>query len=144
MLYEVITSQDVEWILPNRSGYIGIGDVSFSDMLKVSYSETDGSLIVSPGFTNNYDGEIVRVWITMEEGSKYEGETVSILEKITDAGLIGGLNDQWIAIKMALSYDDNLIYHFSDISVSKEDAISAFQSLVPSSYMKLALRNNFV
>ena len=125
------------WMFPDRSGYVGIGDLTFQDLLKVKL--INGTQIsVAPGFMFDVEGQKVSAWTTMEEPSKYEGETINILSKLVEDGKHLELTDQWMVIVPFLNERDLVHFSYGPICPTKEEAIEDYENLVPAAYMKLA------
>lgn len=126
------------WMLPDRSGYIGLGDLTFQELLKVSLIEGTKEFQIAPGFMQNYDGEIVYAWTTMEEPSKFPGGTVDIeAQMIADNTLID-IGSSWQVINMYITDQDDIGFMYGPLESVRQDAIDNFHNIVPSAYMKLA------
>lgn len=127
-----------DWILPNRSGYIGLGDLTFQELLKVTQIEGTKELAIAPAFGLNYDGELVHVWTTMEEPSKFPGGTINIQSQYSLDNKLLALEDNWQVVNVFITDQDSIGFMYGPEEAVREDAIANFVNIVPSAYMKLA------
>lgn len=129
---------DRTWTLPNRSGFIGVGDLTFSELLKVALVPATKQLTVAPGFNTDYSGQIVSAWISMDKPSAYAGGTIDIQAKyITDNQLLT-LANKWQVFVVYINDSDVINFFYGPQRVTKLEAITDYVNYVPSAYMKLA------
>ena len=129
---------DRTWTLPNRSGFIGIGDLTFTELLKVRHVQGTKSLTIAPGFMNDYQGERVSVWISMDKPCGYAGATIDIQAKMMLDNQLLTLGSQWQIITVYITDIDNVNFFYNPKRATKQEALNAYQNFIPSAYMKLA------
>ena len=131
-------SEDRLWKLPNRSGYVPVGDLTFQELLKVTLDKYSKSISIAPAFLQNYDGEFVHAWTTMEKPSAFPGGTVSLEVRLGADGITNQLTGQWVTVVPFLTDNDNIGFFYGPLKPTKQEAIEAYECFVPSAYMKLA------
>lgn len=129
--------KDVTWTLPNRGGFVGIGDLTFTELLKVSLSGSK-SIYIAPGFAVDYTGQIVSAWIGMEESCKFPGGTVDVEARMRVENQLITLENKYQVIVPYISDGDILAFFYGPQEATKEDAITNYKNYIPSAYMKLA------
>ena len=132
-------SEDHEWKFPNRSGWIGIGDLTFQDLLRVTADTGTGELSVAPGVLPNVIGETTRAWVNMAQGSDFQGETLSVEGRLSSDGELSSLSEDYLAFQVYLTYNDDLFFHYGAPSTTPQLAIDSIPPFLPTAYMKLAL-----
>lgn len=131
-------TKDQAWTFPNRSGFIGIGDLSFTELLKVSLLPATKQVNIAPGFITDYMGQKIGAWISMDKLSGYAGNTIDIQAKfITDSQLLS-LGSQWQVFVVYISDQDILNFFYGPKKATKAEAISGYLNFIPSAFMKLA------
>ena len=141
---ESLTSNKT-WTIPDRDGYIAIGDMTFWDLLRVTANKTTGKLFVAPGVMEDLYGQKVRAWINMAEGSNFPGEEVDLALQLAINGKLASLQNKYIGFIVYLTYDDDLFFYYSQpeegsgFFETEEDAIAAIPPYLPTAYMKLAI-----
>lgn len=129
---------DRTWTLPDRSGYIGVGDLTFTEILKVSLIPLSKQIAIAPGFKTDYSGQVVSAWISMDKPSTYPGSTMDIQAKfITDNQLLT-LGNKWQVFVVYINDSDIVNVLYGPQRTSRTDAITDYINYVPSAYMKLA------
>lgn len=129
---------DRTWTLPNRSGFIGVGDLTFSELLKVALVPATKQLTIAPGFKTDYSGQTVSAWISMDKPSAYTGATIDIQAKfITDNQLLT-LANKWQVFVLYINDSDVVNFFYGPQRVNRLDAITDYVNYIPSAYMKLA------
>jgi hypothetical protein len=132
-------TQSQIWKLPNRTGYVGIGDLTFTDLLKVKLIPGVKQLTVAPGYSINYDGEKIGAWIGMERASSYAGATIDIQAKfISDAQAVG-LGSKWQIFNVYIKDNDTVHFYYGPQRTLRADAIAEYANFIPSAFMKLAM-----
>lgn len=126
------------WILPNRSGFIGIGDLTFTEFLKVRLVPNSKQLTIAPGFGIDYSGQKVGAWISMDKASEYPGATIDIQTKFSSDNQILTLGSKWQVFVVYINDQDRLSFFYGPKEDTKEEAISDYINFVPSAFMKLA------
>lgn len=133
-------SSDQEWMFPDRSGWIAIGDITFQDLLRVTADTTLGELSVAPGVLPNVIGEDVRAWINMAKGSEFAGDTINVQAQLTSDSKLTGLGSDYMAFIVYLTFTDDLFFWYSSSAqATEQDAIADIPPYLPTAYMKLAL-----
>lgn len=133
------------WTIPDRDGYIAIGDMTFWDLLRVTLNRAEGKLYIAPGVMTDLYGQKVRAWINIAEGSDYPGGEVDVQMQLAINGKLADLQDKHIAFIVYLTYDDDLFFFYSEPDEEDgyfenvEDAIAAIPPYLPTAYMKLAI-----
>lgn len=130
---------DRTYILPDREGLIGIGDMTFSDVLRVVANDTLGQIDIAPSFLIDLYGEKVRTWISLIQPSNYAGGMIDIATQLSTDGELAGLGSDWLAFHVCITDDDQIRFYYSDTQSVKQDAVDAAPYNVPSVYMKLSL-----
>lgn len=126
------------WTFPNRTGYVGVGDLTITDLLKVKLIASTKSLTVAPGFALNYDNETVAAWISMDRPSAYPGTTIDIQARfITDNQMLT-LTNKWQVLTLYVTDTDQLNIFYGPQRPTKLEAITDYSNFIPSAYMKLA------
>jgi hypothetical protein len=131
-------TEDRLWKLPNRSGYIPVGDLTFQELLKVSLDRYSKTIAIAPAFLQNYDGEFVHAWTTMEKPSAFPGGIVSLETRLGADGITNQLTGQWVTVVPFLTDNDNIGFFYGPPKPTKQEALEAYECFVPSAYMKLA------
>lgn len=129
---------DRTWTLPDRTGYIGIGDLTVTDLLKVKLVTGTKQLTVAPGFSNNYDGEVVSAWISMDRPSAYPGVTMDIQARLITDNQILTLGNKWQVLTLYVTDTDQLNVFYGPQEATQLEAITEYINFIPSAYMKLA------
>lgn len=133
------------WTIPDRDGYIAIGDMTFWDLLRVTADKQAGKLFVAPGVMEDLYGQKVRAWINMAQGSDFAGEEIDLSMQLALNGKLGLIQDKYIGFIVYLTYDDELFFYYSQPEEgegffdTEEDAIAAIPAFLPTAYMKLAV-----
>lgn len=131
---------DRTWMFPDKDGYIGIGDLTFWDLLRVTANKTTGELTVAPGVLEDEYGQKVRAWINMAKGSDFAGATLDLADQIDTDGKLAGLGSNYLAFIVYLTYNDELFFWYSAAAgTTEQDAIDAIPPYLPTAYMKLGL-----
>lgn len=127
------------WTLPNRTGFIGIGDLTFTEFLKVRLVPSSKQISIAPGFGVDYSGQKVGAWISMEKPSGYAGATIDIQSKFAGDNQLLTLGTQWQVFVVYINDQDLLNFAYGPKEATKEEAISEYINFVPSAFMKLAM-----
>jgi hypothetical protein len=136
---------DRTWTIPDRDGYVAIGDMTFWDLLRVTADKPTGKLFVAPGVMEDLYGQKVRAWINIAEGSDFPGEEVDLALQLDINGKLDLIEDKYIAFIVYLTYDDELFFYYSEPDAvtgffdTEEEAITAIPAYLPTAYMKLAI-----
>jgi hypothetical protein len=136
---------DRTWTIPDRDGYVAIGDMTFWDLLRVTADKPAGKLFVAPGVMEDLYGQKVRAWINIAEGSDFPGEEVDLALQLDINGKLDLIEDKYIAFIVYLTYDDELFFYYSEPDEvtgffdTEEEAIAAIPAYLPTAYMKLAI-----
>lgn len=132
-------SAERTWTLPDRSGFIGLGDLSFTELLKVSLVPATKQLTIAPGFKTDYTGQKVGAWITMDKPSSYPGSTIDIQAKFISDNQALSLGSKWQVFVVYINDNDILNFFYGPQKDTKADAISEYRNFIPSAFMKLAM-----
>ena len=135
--HQTLTSAQT-WTLPNRSGLIGLGDLTFTELLKVSYVSGTKTFNISAGYKNDYQGQKIYAWTTMENGSEFDGGSLDLETEMDADGELQDLGAQWQVANIFITPEDTIGLMYGPREATKEEAISEFLNIVPSAYMKLA------
>lgn len=140
----LITKQDLTadrtWTFPDRDGFIGIGDMTFWDLLRVTADTNTGAITIAPGVMTDLYNQKVRAWVNMAQGSDYPGETFDLATGLNDDGQLAGLGSDYLAFIVYLTYNDDVFLWYSSApQATEQDAIDAIPPYLPTAYMKLAL-----
>lgn len=137
-----ITKQDLtddrEWKLPDRSGYIGLGDLTFTELLKVSTVPGTKKIKIAPGYKEDYDGRRVSAWISMETPCSFEGTEIDIQAKFLADNKLLTLEDKWQVFVVYINDDDNVSFFHGPQEATRQEALDEYFNFIPSAYMKLA------
>jgi hypothetical protein len=126
------------YTLPDRSGYVGVGDLSFTELLKVKLIDSTKTFSVAPGFITDYEGQIVSAWNNMENPSRFPGFTLDIETQLSNASELLSLGSQWQVVVPYLDATDNVQTFFGPQEATKQEAIDNYENYIPSAFMKLA------
>jgi len=126
------------WTLPDRDGFIAIGDITHTELLKVAIDNGTGEFSVAPGSALNYSEEVVHAWITENFGSNFAGSTEDLEVRLSTDGQLAGLGSDWIAVKVSIDPTDTLRFVYSPVETLEAVAITNVP-LIPSLYMQLGL-----
>lgn len=129
---------DQTWTLPNRSGYIGVGDLTFTELLKVKLIPNTKQLTVNPGFTVDYEGQSVGAWISMEKPSIFPGATLDLQARFITDNQVLTLGNKWQTVVLYVTDNDLLSFFYGPQEALRVDAITNHVNFIPSAYMKLA------
>ena len=131
-------SADRTWTIPNRSGFVGLGDLTFTEFLKVNLITGTKQLTIAPGSGLDYSGQKVGAWISMEKPSDYPGATINIETKFASDAQLLSLGSQWQVFVIYISDQDSLNFFYGPKEATRADAISEYINFIPSAFMKLA------
>jgi hypothetical protein len=128
------------WTFPNKSGFVGIGDMTFWDLLRTTADTTTGTLTVNPGVLTDEYNQKVRTWINMAKGSEFIGSSFTMLSKLAADNRLTGLGSSFIGGIVYLTDEDQLFILYSTAPKSTAAlAIADIPIYLPTNYMKLAL-----
>jgi hypothetical protein len=126
------------WTFPNRSGFIGIGDLAFTELLKVSLISGTKQLKVAPGHGIDYTGQKIGAWISMDKPCEFNGATIDIQAKFIADNQVLTLGNQWQVFVVYVNTNDILNFFYGPKEATKEEAIAEYFNFIPSAFMKLA------
>jgi hypothetical protein len=126
------------WTLPNRSGFIGLGDLTFTELLRVSLLPTTKQLNIAPGTLIDYTGQRISAWIDMEEPCQFTGTTIDIQSKFISDSQALTLGSQWQVFTVYITDSNVVNFFYGPKETTKALAIAEYQNFLPSAYMKLA------
>lgn len=136
MSHQRLTAEK-SWILPDRSGYVGLGDTSFSELLKVSQVTGTKSIKIAPGYMKDYEGQIVSTWISMENPCRFDGGTTDIEARMAGEGQLLPLASQWQVVTIYINDTDTVGFFYGPQETTEQEAIDNYENYIPSAYMKL-------
>lgn len=126
------------WMLPDRSGFIGVGDLTFTELLKVRQVVGTKEITVAPGQALDYQGEIMSAWVSMEYPSQYPGGQINIETQFAAQGELLTLGSQWRVFVVYINDTDNVLFQFGPEEATRQEAIDEYENFIPSAFMKLA------
>lgn len=129
---------DRTWTFPNRSGLIGLGDLTFTELLKVSFIPATKQLSIAPGTLVDYTGQRVSAWIEMENPSQFAGTIIDIQARFIADNEALSLGSQWQVFTVYITDSDIVNFFYGPKETTKALAIAEYQNFLPSAYMKLA------
>lgn len=138
LLDHQVLSANRYWTIPDRSGYVGLGDLTFTELLKVTMQPGSKVLDIAPAFALNYDGEVVHAWTTMEQASRFAGGSLDIQAQYAADNNLLTLGSDWQVVNLFITDQDTLGFMYGPAEATRQDAINNFINIVPSAYMKLA------
>lgn len=126
------------WMLPDRSGFIGVGDLTFTELLKVRLVDGTKDITVAPGQALDYQGEVMSAWVSMEYPSQYPGGQIGIEAQFAAQGELLTLGSQWRVFVVYINDTDNILFQFGPEEATRQEAIDNYENFIPSAFMKLA------
>lgn len=126
------------WTLPDRSGFIGLGDLTHTELLKVRLVSGTKQLTIAPGSGLDYSGQKVGAWISMDKPSAYPGATIDIQAKFIGDNQALTLGSQWQVFVIYVTDQDVMNFFYGPKEATKAEAISEYLNFIPSAFMKLA------
>lgn len=131
-------TSDQTWTLPNRSGFVGLGDLTFTELLKVKLVPATKQLAIAPGFIPDYQGQGVGAWVSMDKPSAYAGGSLDIQARFISDNQMLTLGSQWQVFVVYISDADLINFFYGPKEATKAEAISEYENFIPSAFMKLA------
>lgn len=129
---------DQTWTFPDRSGYVGIGDLTFTELLKVRCVDATKNITIAPGTILDYEGEAISAWIDMEFGSSYAGSTINLETQFTADSQLLGLGSNYQCFVVYITDIDTVFFDYGPKEAVEQDAMDNYVNNVPSAFMKLA------
>lgn len=126
------------WTLPNRDGFVGLGDLTFTELLKVRLVPGTKQLTIAPGHGVDYSGQHVAAWISMEEPCEYDGGTFDIQSKFASDNQLLTLGNQWQVIVVYINDHDLVNFFYGPKEATRQEALDEYINFIPSAFMKLA------
>lgn len=127
------------WTLPDRSGFVGVGDLTFTELLKVSVNQSTKSISIAPGFKTDYTGQKVSAWISMEYPCKFPGGSINLQTRMSAEGQLISLANKWQVVVPYIDDQDNIGFQYGPQEDTKQEALDEYENFIPSAFMKLAL-----
>lgn len=126
------------WTLPDRSGYMGVGDLTFTELLKVKVDKLAKTASIAPGFLTDYEGQKMSAWISMDYPCQYPGGSFNIQTRLQAENQLLTLGNKWQVFVIYVDDSSQIGFQYGPQRTIRQEALDEYENFIPSAFMKLA------